>query len=78
MVLRQSQLLPKVILFICYLIQSSTQTHMDLWNSAMGDSFQFQHQNPSALSIQDSHCQIHSERTLVHKQPQDPRSEVKK
>jgi hypothetical protein len=24
-------------------IQSSTQTHMDLWNSAMGDSLQFQH-----------------------------------
>jgi hypothetical protein len=24
-------------------IQSSTQTHMDLWNSATGDSLQFQH-----------------------------------
>jgi hypothetical protein len=49
-------------------IQSSTQTHMEPWNSAMGDSLQFQYQNPPALSIQDS--PIHSERTLVHKQPQ--------
>jgi hypothetical protein len=24
-------------------IQSSAQTHMDLWNSAMRDSLQFQH-----------------------------------
>jgi hypothetical protein len=24
-------------------IQSSTQTHADLWNSAVGDSLQFQH-----------------------------------
>jgi hypothetical protein len=24
-------------------IQSSTQTHTDLWNSAVGDSLQFQH-----------------------------------
>jgi hypothetical protein len=47
-----------------------TQTHMDLWYSAMGDSLQFQHRNPTALSIQDS--LIHSERTLVRKQPQDP------
>jgi hypothetical protein len=47
-----------------------TQTHTDLWNSAMGDSLQFQHRNPTALSIQDSPS--HSERTLVHKQPQDP------
>jgi hypothetical protein len=51
-------------------IQSSSQTNMDLWNSALGDSLQFQHQNPLALSIQDS--QIHSERTLVRKEPQDP------
>jgi hypothetical protein len=36
----------------------------------MGDSLQFQDLNPSALSIQDS--PIHSERTLVYKQPQDP------
>jgi hypothetical protein len=35
-------------------IQSSTQTHMDLRNSAMRDSLQFQHGNPPALSIQDS------------------------
>jgi hypothetical protein len=35
-----------------------------------GDSLQFQHQNPLALSIQDS--PIHSECTLVHKQPQNP------
>jgi hypothetical protein len=27
-------------------IQSSSETHMDLWNSAMGDSLQFQHRNP--------------------------------
>jgi hypothetical protein len=46
-------------------IQSSTQTHIDVRNSAMGDSLQFQHRNPSTLSIQDS--LIHSERTLVHK-----------
>jgi hypothetical protein len=45
-------------------IQSSTQTHMDLWNSAMGNSLQFQHRNPPAFSIQDS--PINSERTLVH------------
>jgi hypothetical protein len=31
-------------------IQSSTQTHMDLWNSAMGDSLQLQNQNPPVLS----------------------------
>jgi hypothetical protein len=35
-------------------IQSSTQTHMDLWTSAAGDGLQFQHQNSPALSIQDS------------------------
>jgi hypothetical protein len=34
-------------------IQSSAQTHMDLGNSAMEDSLQFQHRNPPALSIQD-------------------------
>jgi hypothetical protein len=32
-------------------IQSRTQTHMNLWNSAMGDSLQFQHRNPPVLSI---------------------------
>jgi hypothetical protein len=48
-------------------IQSSAQTHVVLWNSTMGDSFQFQHRNPPARSIQDS--LIHSEHTLVHKQP---------
>jgi hypothetical protein len=42
-------------------IQSSTQTRMDLRNSAMGDSLEFQHRNPPAISIQDS--PIHSERT---------------
>jgi hypothetical protein len=51
-------------------IQSSTQIHMDTLNSAVGDSLQFQHRNVPALSIQDS--PIHSERALVHKQPQDP------
>jgi hypothetical protein len=35
-------------------MQSSTQTRMDLWNSAMEDSLQFQHQNPPALSIKHS------------------------
>jgi hypothetical protein len=50
--------------------QSSTQTHMDLWNSAMEDSLQFQHRNLPALSIK--HSPIHSERTLLRKQPQDP------
>jgi hypothetical protein len=50
-------------------IQSSAQTHVKLWNSAMGGSLQFQHQNPPALSIQ--HALIHSEHTLVHKQLQD-------
>jgi hypothetical protein len=30
-------------------IQSSTQTHMDLWNSAMADILQLQHRNPPAL-----------------------------
>jgi hypothetical protein len=38
---------------------------MGLRNSAVGDSFQFQHQNPPVLSIQD--YPIHSERTLVHR-----------
>jgi hypothetical protein len=51
-------------------IQSSTQSYKHLRNSAMGDSLQFQHRNPPALSIQDS--PIHSERTLVHKQSQNP------
>jgi hypothetical protein len=50
--------------------EGSTQPHMDLRNSAMGDSLQFQHRNPPALSIQDA--LIHSERTLLHKQPQGP------
>jgi hypothetical protein len=50
-------------------IQNSTQTHMDLWNSATGDNLQFQLRNPPAFSIQDS--PIHSEFTSVHKQPQD-------
>jgi hypothetical protein len=51
-------------------IQSSTQTHMDLWISAMGDSHQFQHRNRSVFSVQ--YFPIHSESTLIHKQPQDP------
>jgi hypothetical protein len=51
-------------------MEFSIQTNTDLWNSAMGDSLQFQHQNPPALSIQES--PIHSEHTLVHKQPEDP------
>jgi hypothetical protein len=38
--------------------------------AAMVGSLQFQHRNPPALSIQDS--PIHSERTLVHKQSQNP------
>jgi hypothetical protein len=46
------------------------QTHMDLWNSAMGDSLQLQHRNPPVRSIQNS--PFYSERTSVHKQPQDP------
>jgi hypothetical protein len=45
-------------------IQNSTQTHTDLWKS---ESLQFHHRNPPSLSIQNS--PIHSERTLVHKQP---------
>jgi hypothetical protein len=48
----------------------NNQTHKDLWNSVMGDSLQFQHRNPQALSIQD--FPIHSECTLIHNQPQDP------
>jgi hypothetical protein len=43
---------------------------MDLRNLAMEDSIQFQHQYPPALLIQAS--PIHSERTLILKQPQDP------
>jgi hypothetical protein len=35
--------------------------------AAIGDGFQFQHRNSPALPIQDS--PIHSERTLVYKQP---------
>jgi hypothetical protein len=35
-------------------IQSSTKTHMDLWNSAMGYNLQFQHRNHPALLIQES------------------------
>jgi hypothetical protein len=31
-------------------VQSSTETHMDLWNLAVGDSFHFLHRNPAALS----------------------------
>jgi hypothetical protein len=45
-------------------IKSSTQTDLDLWDSAMGDSLQFKQQNPPALPIQDS--PIHSELTLAH------------
>jgi hypothetical protein len=52
-------------------IYSNTQIYSDIRNSAMGDSLQFHQRNPPALSVQDS--PIHSERTLVHKQPQDPR-----
>jgi hypothetical protein len=55
-------------------MQSSTQTHMETWNLAMGDSLKFQHRHPPALSIQDS--PIHSERTLVPKQPQDSRRSI--
>jgi hypothetical protein len=51
-------------------IQRSTQIHVDLWNSAMGDRLQFQNRNPPAFSNQDS--PIHSVRTLVHKQEEDP------
>jgi hypothetical protein len=42
----------------------STQTHVDLQNSVMGNSLQFQQQYPPALSIQDS--LIHSECTLAY------------
>jgi hypothetical protein len=54
----------------------STESELLLYKAVLkpirtyGDSLQFQHRNPPGLSIQDS--QIHSERTLVHKQPQDP------
>jgi hypothetical protein len=51
-------------------IQSNTQISMDLWDSVMGDSLKFQHRNPPTFSIQD--FPSHSERTLVHKQSQDP------
>jgi hypothetical protein len=47
--------------------QSSTQTRLDLWHSDMGDSLKFRHRNPSALPTQNS--PMHSERTLVYKQP---------
>jgi hypothetical protein len=46
------------------------KTHRDVFNSAIGDSLRNQHKNPPALSIQ--HSPIHSERTLVHRQPQHP------
>jgi hypothetical protein len=46
-------------------ISSSTQTHMNPWASAMGDSLQFQHRNPLTVSIEDS--PTHSECALVHK-----------
>jgi hypothetical protein len=39
---------------------------MEVWNSAMGASLQFQDRNILALSIPDS--PIHSEHTLVRKQ----------
>jgi hypothetical protein len=42
-------------------MQSSTRTHVNLWNSAVGDSLQFQYRNPPGLPIQDS--PIHFERT---------------
>jgi phage-related protein len=48
-------------------IQKGTQTHMDLWNSAMGASIQFQHRNHPELTIQVS--PTHSECSLVHKHP---------
>jgi hypothetical protein len=51
-------------------LQSSTQTHMDQWNSAMGDSLKLQRRNSPVLSIQ--HSPIHSERTSVYNKPQDP------
>jgi hypothetical protein len=51
-------------------VQSSIQSNMDLWNSAMGNSFQVQQQNPPSFLIQNS--PIHSERTFVHGKPQDP------
>jgi hypothetical protein len=51
-------------------VQSITQTHADLWKSAMGASLQFLHRNLPGLSIQAS--LIHSEYMLVYKQPHDP------
>jgi hypothetical protein len=62
-------------------MQSSTPTHMDLWNSGMKDSLQFQHRNPPELSIQDT--PVHSECTLVHNHRKDQQmstvlSEIKK
>jgi hypothetical protein len=51
-------------------IQNSTETGNDVRNSAMGDSFKFQHRNPPERSNQDS--PIPSERILAHKQPEDP------
>jgi hypothetical protein len=49
--------------------QSSTETNMDLLNSAIMDSLQSKHRSPAALSIQES--PINFECTLMHKEPQD-------
>jgi hypothetical protein len=35
-------------------IQSSTQIHMDLWNSSMKDSLQFQHRNPNIAIMEET------------------------
>jgi hypothetical protein len=50
-----------------FLIQSSTQTHMDLWNSAMGDSLQFQHEILQRFQSKTLRSILNA-----HKQPQDP------
>jgi hypothetical protein len=50
-------------------IQSSTETNLGSWHSAMWDTHKLKHQNPPVLPIQNS--PMLSECTLVHKQQQD-------
>jgi hypothetical protein len=62
--------------------QSSTQTHVDIWNSAMGDSLQFQYKNPRQSKTLQSilnapwYMNIH----MIHEdlQMNTVRSEIKK
>jgi hypothetical protein len=59
-------------------IQSSTDTHLHLWHSAMGERLKFQHRNSPALSILNAPWYIHNRRFHEDLKMNTGLSEIKK